>query len=74
MNIDEIIKAHSELDRELRIALSTMERSNKIEEIRKKIKDNQAHCPHASAKYNWTIANGVCPYCGFVLDPNGRAY
>jgi len=74
MNIDDIIRAHGELDRELRMALATMERSNKIEEIRNKIKDNQAHCPHVSNKYNWAITNGTCPYCGFVLDPNGRSY
>ena len=73
MNIDDIIRTNDELARELRIALATMERSDKVAEIRKKIIDNQKHCPHFSAKYNWTIANGMCPYCGFVFD-RGREY
>ena len=73
MNIDNIIKTHDELDRELRIALATMERSNKIEEIKKQIIDNQKHCPHTSTKYNWGITNGRCPYCGFILE-TGRRY
>ena len=65
MNIDEIISRHEELDRELRIALSTMERSDKIKHIRTQIIENQKQCPHFSNKYNWTIAYGCCPYCGF---------
>ena len=73
MNIDDIIRTNDELAHELRIALATMERSDKVAEIRKKIIDNQKHCPHTSSKYNWTIANGVCPYCGFAFD-RGREY
>lgn len=65
MNIDDIINTHEFLDKELKIALATMERSNKIKEIREKIIENQKQCPHFSSKYNWTIANGYCPYCGF---------
>ena len=74
MNIDEIIKNRENLERKLRVALSTMERSDEIKKIRREIIDNQKHCPHFSEKYNWTIANGVCPYCDFVLDENGRSY
>lgn len=73
MNIDTIIQTREKLEKELRYALSIMERSDKIAEIRKEIIDNQKHCPHASDKYNWTIANNACPYCGFVFD-HGRDY
>ena len=71
MIIDEIIANHEKLDKELRIALSTMERSDAISEIRHRIIENQKQCPHFSDKYNWTIAYGKCPYCGFVLDSRG---
>lgn len=67
MNIDDIIETRMTLDRELQIALSTMERKDTIYELKQKIINNQKHCPHASAKYNWEIANGTCPYCGFHL-------
>lgn len=73
MNIDDIIKRREELNYELREALSVMERSDKIKQIRTEIIKNQAVCPHFSDKYNWTIANGKCPYCGFVFD-SGRDY
>ena len=73
MTIDEIIANHEQLDKELRFALSTMERSDAVSNIRQKIIENQKHCPHFSDKYNWTIAYGKCPYCGFVFDA-GRGY
>jgi hypothetical protein len=72
MNIDEIIKTHEKLECELRTALATMERSDKIFEIKKQMIANQSKCPHFSDKYNWTIAYGKCPYCGFVLDIGGN--
>lgn len=70
--IDDIINTHEKLERELRLALATMERSDKIFEIKKQIIANQLKCPHFSDKYNWTIAYGKCPYCGFVLDVGGN--
>ena len=73
MNIDEIIERHEQLDKELKNALSVMERSDKIKSIRMQIVENQRACPHFSEKYNWTIAYGRCPYCGFVFD-EGREY
>ena len=72
MNIDEIIKTHEKLECELRTALATMERSDKIFEIKKQMIANQSKCPHFSDKYNWTIAYGKCPYCGFVLNVGGN--
>ena len=73
MKFDDIIKRHEELDHELHDALSIMERSDKIRQIRTEIIKNQAACPHVSDKYNWTAINGKCPYCGFTFD-RGRDY
>ena len=72
MTIDDIIQTRARLERELRLALSTMERKEAIRNIRLEIIDNQKHCPHASSKYNWEIADGVCPYCGCQLDWEGE--
>jgi len=71
MTIDEIIKTHEALNRELKIALATMERSNKIYDIKKRIIENQKQCPHFDHNYNWTIANDTCPYCGFHFPTGG---
>lgn len=73
MNMDDIIQTHEELDRQLRVALATMERKDTIANIRHQIIVNQNRCPHFSEKYNWTVAAGRCPYCGFVFD-EGREY
>ena len=63
--IEDIISTHEQLAKELRFALATMERSNKIEEIHRKIIKNQKRCPHFDNNYNWAIVNETCPYCGF---------
>ena len=65
MTIEQIINNRENLDRQLRVALSTMERSDKIFEIKKQIIENQKQCPHFDNNYNWTITNDTCPYCGF---------
>lgn len=67
MNIDTIIQTREDLESQLRFALSTMERSDKIKNIRLQIIENQQNCPHYSAKYNWTIADNICPYCGKIM-------
>lgn len=66
--IDEIIRENERLAKELRMALSTMERSDRVNEVHKKIIENQKRCPHFSTKYNWAVVDGVCPYCGFQLN------
>ena len=71
MNIDKIISNKERLNKELRIALSTMERSDKIYEIKKEIIENQKVCPHVSNKYNWAIVDSICPYCGFHFANGG---
>lgn len=71
MRIDDIIQTRERLNRELRMALSTMERKDTIEKIKLAMIDNQKHCPHASTKYNWEITNDTCPYCGFHFNTGG---
>jgi len=68
MNIEEIIENRERLDRELRMALSTMEKKDTIAKIRLDIIKNQRACPHFDNRYNWTVIDGVCPYCGFHLS------
>lgn len=65
MNIDNIIETHKKLDRELNIALSTLERKDTILKIREEIIKNQMSCPHYSNKYDWAIIGDRCPYCGY---------
>lgn len=64
MNIDEIIKTHDILQKELRMALSTMEQKDTVYQIREKIKINQSRCPHFSVDYNYVWVDDRCPYCG----------
>lgn len=68
MNIDIIIQRQQKLKEQLKIAASTMEYSDQIIKIRQQLIDNQKHCPHFSNKYNWTIVNNICPYCGGVIQ------
>ena len=64
-DIMNIVARRERLDKELRMALATMERSDKIEEIRKQQIANQMSCPHFSTEFNWAIVDDTCPYCGF---------
>lgn len=74
IDIDMIIERHEQLDSDLRAALATMERSDKVKEIREAILENQKQCPHFSAIYNWTVADGKhCPYCGGIINENSKA-
>jgi len=63
-DIDQIIDTKNKLNRELQVALSSMEKKNDVKDIREKIRLNQAHCPHYSKKYNFTWDGNTCPYCG----------
>ena len=62
--IDDIIAEKERLDKELKVALATMEKKDDIPKIRELIKENQNKCPHFSNKYNWEIRDETCPYCG----------
>ena len=72
MNIDDIITKREQLDYDLRIALSTMERKDTIAQIRKEIIKNQSVCPHHSLQYNWEIVDDTCPYCGKHFSSGGK--
>lgn len=63
MTIEEITSASAQLNEELRQALSTMERSDKVMRIRKEIRALQAQCPH-SDKYQFGLET-ICSYCGY---------
>ena len=67
VNIDDVIRTREALENDLRAALSLMERSDAIYDIRAAIIENQQKCPHISNKYNWAVINNICPYCGRVL-------
>ena len=68
--IQDIINTRERLDKELRLALATMEHKERVLEIRKQIKENQERCPHYSAQFNWTCVDG-CPYCGKKYSTEG---
>ena len=70
MNIEQIVRNREILDKELRRALSSMEKKDTIFEIRKKIKDNQDACPHFSAVLNFVQTDDYCPYCGKKIGRN----
>lgn len=64
MTIDEITFRMSELNSQLKQAIATMERSDKVKYIRSLIKEIQAECPHASDEFQIDEKHRVCPYCG----------
>ena len=67
-DIESIIKTRERLDKELQLALSTMERKDTISKIRLEMIKNQSRCPHFDNNYNWDIIDGECPYCGYHLS------
>lgn len=67
-DIDTIIHDKEMLDEILRNALSTMEKKDTIKETRLRLLELQQHCPHYSTKYNWTMNDNICPYCGKKME------
>ncbi len=68
MNIDTIINRKIQLEQELKLALSTMEKKETIYDIKRQIAENQSMCPHFDEKYNLTQVGNVCPYCGKKME------
>lgn len=68
MNIEEVIQTKERIQRELNIALASMEKKDTIKQLRNEMKQNQARCPHYSPIFQWTWANNVCPYCGKKVE------
>lgn len=72
----EIIDTHERLERDLRIALSTMERKSTIYDIKTQLLELQQQCPHFSDEYNFAMIDERCPYCGapLVIKTNTRNF
>ena len=62
--IQDIIAEKERLDKALKVALSTMEKKDTIQEIKSKMRINQSRCPHFDNKYNFVWVDDTCPYCG----------
>jgi uncharacterized Zn-finger protein len=63
MNENDIRTRYQELSKELRNALSTMERTDRVFIIRDEIKELQNMCPHSNGNYDFSDQD-ACPYCG----------
>ena len=63
MDTKDIKVRYNELSAELKKALTTMQRSDRVFAIRDEIKDLQQLCPHNSGSYDFSDA-AECPYCG----------
>lgn len=63
MNENDIHARYQKLSEELRSALSTMERSDRVFVIRDEIKELQNMCPHNNGSYDFS-SQDQCPYCG----------
>lgn len=62
MDIEQVKARYDELNERLQYALSHMELSDEIHNVRKEILELQNECPHSNAIYNYTLY-GECPYC-----------
>ena len=63
MDIDNIKIKYETLNKELKQALSRMEKTDRVFIIKEAIKDLQTLCPHNNGHYDFS--NTVeCPYCG----------
>jgi len=63
MGIDTIKEQYHELSKELKKALSTMQRTDRVFAIRDEIKELQNMCPHNNGNYDFSDTD-ECPYCG----------
>ena len=63
MDVIDIKKRYNELSVELKKALTKMERSDRVLNIRDEIKALQALCPHNMGNYDFSQSE-ECPYCG----------
>ena len=63
MDINRIKKQYEDLNKDLKRALTTMERSDRVFVIRDAIKDLQQLCPHNNGNYDFSTTD-ECPYCG----------
>ena len=63
MDINNIKVQYETLNKELKSAVSRMERTDRVFIIRDAIKDLQQLCPHDNGNYDFSTTE-ECPYCG----------
>lgn len=63
MDIDNIKVKYESLNKDLKDALSRMERTDKVFIIREAIKDLQQLCSHNNGSFDFSDTS-ECPYCG----------
>ena len=63
MDINTIATKYKNLNMELKQALSTMEKTDKIFIIKNAIVDLQHLCPHDNGSFDFSTTDN-CPYCG----------
>ena len=63
MDINAIATKYKNLNVELKQALSSMEKSDKVFVIKDAIKDLQTLCPHDNGSFDFSTTDN-CPYCG----------
>lgn len=63
MDIENIQQSYWVLSKELKVALSRMELTDKVMAIRDEIKELQSACPHNNGTFDFSTT-AECPYCG----------
>ena len=63
MDINSIKVKYDALNKDLKQALSRMEKTDRVFIIRDAIRDLQTLCPHNNGNYDFSNDN-ECPYCG----------
>ena len=63
MDINNIKLQYDNLNKELKQALSRMQRTDKVIKIREAIQDLQELCPHDNGSFDFKSTDN-CPYCG----------
>ena len=66
MDINSVKTQYDELNKELKQALSRMERTDRVFAIREAINDLQKLCPHDNGSFDFSTTKD-CPYCGKVF-------
>ena len=63
MDINSIKTKYDNLSKDLKQAVSRMERTDRVFVIRDAIKDLQTLCPHDNGSFDFSTTE-YCPYCG----------
>ena len=63
MDINSIKEKYDNLSKDLKQAVSRMERTDRVFVIRDAIRDLQILCPHDNGSFDFSTTE-YCPYCG----------